>query len=463
MAGKNILLVDDDQIILRSLSELLRLEGYQVETAMSFEEATGKLGAGTFQVVIADVSMPGVDGFELLKVIRNRYPDITVIMITGYGSISSAVEAIKHGAFDYLTKPIIDDEIKITVERALVQQSLIGENRLLKEQLRQRYGMDNILGQDYRMLKVFDLVEAVSNTNTTALITGESGVGKTMIARAIHQHSNRRDKPFIEVSCGALPETLLESELFGHVRGAFTGAVSDREGKFRSADGGTIFLDEISTASPGLQMKLLRVLEDLVFERVGGSETVKVDVRVILASNRDLMEEVKAGRFREDLYYRINVVAIHVPPLRERISDIPMLAEHFLSEICSRTDKVALGFSDEAKQMLQAYRWPGNVRELENCVERAVILSKEHIIQPEDFPATLHGDDEGETAGIQPLKRALEEPERKIIERALKINDWNRSLTAEALDINRTTLYKKIRKYELQYGRRSDDHSKPAA
>ncbi|HUU11766.1 MAG TPA: sigma-54 dependent transcriptional regulator, partial [Phycisphaerae bacterium] len=301
MSDARVLVVDDDEIILTSLSEFLRLEGYGVETARSFQEASSLLAAATFQVIIADVSMPEVGGFELLKMVRNRYPDTAVIMITGYGTIESAVEAIKHGAFDYLTKPIIDDEIKLTIDRALQQQVLMAENRSLRHQLAERYSLGNVIGHDEKMLKVFDLIEAVADTPTTVLVTGESGTGKSLVARAVHQRSNRRDKPFVEVACGALPETLLESELFGHVRGAFTGAVVDKAGKFKLADGGTIFLDEVSTATPALQVKLLRVLQDFEFEQVGGNKTHRVDVRCILATNQDLDEAVRLGHFRQDL------------------------------------------------------------------------------------------------------------------------------------------------------------------
>jgi len=454
MSGMRILVVDDDEIILTSLSEFLRLEGYGVETARSFQEASAHLAAGTFQVAIADVSMPEVDGFELLKMTRNRYPDMAVIMITGYGTIESAVEAIKRGAFDYLTKPIIDDEIKLVIERALKQQMLMEENRSLRSQLAERYGLGNVIGHDDKMLRVFDTVEAVADTPTTVLITGESGTGKSMIARAIHQRSNRHQNPFVEVACGALPETLLESELFGHVRGAFTGAVSDKPGKFKQAEGGTVFLDEISTATPALQVKLLRVLQDFEFEPVGGARTQRVDVRCILATNENLDEAVRRGDFRQDLYYRVNVVTIHLSPLRERIGDIPLLAQHFLDNHCRRAGRTILGFQDDAMRLLQGYAWPGNVRQLENVIERAVILTKNATIAIEDLPDNVRsladaqgGDGDGR---ILPLKTALERPEREIILRALRTFGGSRHATADALGINRTTLYKKMKRYSIE-------------
>ncbi|MGQ9652006.1 MAG: sigma-54-dependent transcriptional regulator [Phycisphaerae bacterium] len=457
MSGRKerILIVDDDKIIVESLVEFLDLEGYEAAGAASFAEAVNALERKQYQLVITDVNMPDTDGFELLRLIRQRYPEIVVIMITGYGTIESAVEAIKMGAYDYLTKPIIDDEIRLVVQRALQQQSLIRENRSLREALDLRYNLDNIVGHDYKMLKIFDLIEAVAESRTTVLIQGESGTGKTMIARAIHHRSDRRDKPFVEVSCGAIPESLLESELFGHVKGAFTGALGDKQGKFKAADKGTVFLDEISSATPALQVKLLRVLQERQFEPVGSNKTENVDVRVILASNDNLSQAVAAGRFRQDLYYRVNVVTIQLPALRERIGDIPLLAEHFLKRYCSESRKHILGFTEECIQAMQRYNWPGNVRELENVVERAVVLTRNRRIEVQDLPpnvieaAQSPNNVEG---GYRPmsLKEALEEPEKRIIEQALRANNWNRQVTAQVLEINRTTLYKKMKRYGLE-------------
>ncbi len=450
-----LLVVDDDRIILESLTEFLRLEGYQVDGAESFREAVTALARQTFQVVITDVNMSEANGFDLLRLIRDRYPEVVVIMITGYGTIDSAVEAIKMGAYDYLTKPIIDDEIRLVVERAIKQQALIRENQTLRRQLDLRYSLDNIVGHDYQMLKIFDLVEAVADSTTTVLMQGESGTGKSLIARAIHYRSDRRDKPFVEVSCGALPETLLESELFGHVKGAFTNALTDKEGKFKAADQGTIFLDEISSASPALQVKLLRVLQERQFEPVGSNQTQTVNTRVILASNSDLAAEVDAGRFRQDLYYRINVVTINLPPLRDRIGDIPLLAEFFLKKYCTQLKREILGISDDAIRIMQRYRWKGNVRELENCIERAVVLSKGRHITPADLPANIieqaskADPSDGQYRRLS-LKLALEEPEKRIIRSALEAHHWNRQATAEALEINRTTLYKKMKRYGLE-------------
>ena len=450
-----ILIVDDDKIIVESLSEFLRLEDYAPPGAGNFAEAMAELEKRRYNLVISDINMPDSSGFELLRTIRQRFPDIVVVMITGYGTIESAVEAIKMGAYDYLTKPIIDDEIRLVIERALQQQSLIRENQSLREALDLRFGLGNIVGHDYKMLKIFDLIEAVADSRTTVLIQGESGTGKSLLARSIHHHRERRDKPFVEVSCGALPESLLESELFGHVRGAFTGAVADKEGKFKAADKGTIFLDEISSATPALQVKLLRVLQEKQFEPVGSNKTQKVDVRVILASNEDLMKAVQAGKFRQDLFYRINVVTLQLPPLRERLGDIPLLANHFLKHYRRELKKDVAGFTDACLQTLQRYGWPGNVRELENVVERAVVLTRRRHIDANDLPEHLleQSGPPAPAEGIYrptSLKKALEGPERQIIEQALRANNWNRQLTAQILEINRTTLYKKMKRYGLE-------------
>lgn len=452
--ASRVFVVDDDRIILDSLCEFLRMEGYEVEGAIGGDAALRALGRKPFNVVVTDVNMPGSNGFELLRVIRQRHPEVVVIIITGYGTIESAVEAIKMGAYDYLTKPIIDDEIRLTIERALKQQALIRENQSLRQRLDLRYGLDNVVGHDYKMLKVFDLIEAVADSKATVLIQGESGTGKSMIARVIHHRSARRDKPFVEVACGALPEPLLESELFGHVRGAFTGAVTNKEGKFKAADGGTLFLDEVSTASPRLQVKLLRAIQERAFEPVGSNRTEKVDVRLILATNVDLEREVEEGRFRQDLYYRINVVNVTLPPLRERLGDIPLLADTFITTYCDQAQKSLSGFSEEAMQCLQSYHWPGNVRELENVVERAVVLTKGRQLGMDELPPRLIESAEAApangTLAPLPLKQALEGPEKAILEHALRVNGWNRQQTAEMLEINRTTLYKKMKRYGLE-------------
>lgn len=448
-----ILLVDDDRIVLESMADYLRREKFKVLTAVSVQDADRLLSGDGVDLVIADVNLPERDGFELLRHVREEHAETPVILITGYGTIENAVEAIRFGAFDYMTKPIMSDELKLAIDRALGQRRLAVENKNLKQQLDQRFGIDSIVGHDYRMLQVYDVIESVADSRTTVLITGESGTGKTMTARALHRRSARRNGPFVEVACGALPETLLESELFGHKSGSFTGAVRDKVGKFAQADGGTIFLDEIATASPGLQVKLLRVLQDMEFEPVGGTETVRVDARVILATNQDLAELVAERQFRQDLYYRINVVAIHLPALRERISDIPLLSKHFVEKYAAQANRRVLGFTDQAMDLMQRYQWPGNIRELENVIERAIVLGKGELIQVSDLPAPLHrqGHDLSGALGKGHLKAALQDPERRIILDALEAHGWNRQETANALGINRTTLYKKMKRHGITH------------
>ncbi|HNQ22013.1 MAG TPA: sigma-54 dependent transcriptional regulator [Phycisphaerae bacterium] len=449
----HVLLVDDDRIILDSLREFLQLEGYAVDVAANLNEALPACQQQVPDLVLTDINMPGGDGFELLHILRKRWPETVVVMMTGYGTIESAVEAIKMGAYDYLTKPIHDDELSLTIERALQQRTLVRENRRLRERLDQRFGLEQVVGQDYRLRKVLDMVETVAESDVTVLLQGPSGTGKSLVAQVIHQRSARRDKPFVEVACGAIPESLLESELFGHVRGAFTGAVANKEGKFKAAHPGTIFLDEIATASPGLQVKLLRVLQSQQFEPLGSNKTETVDLRFVLATNVDLEAEVRAGRFREDLFYRINVVTVDLPPLADRASDIVLLARHFLRQFCERMKRHLLDFEPDALAALQRYSWPGNVRELENAVERAVVLSKGPHVTLADLPPRVFnpGRPTGEPPPYQPkpLREALAEPERRILEAALQANGWNRQLTAEQLGINRTTLYKKMKRYGL--------------
>jgi len=447
-----LLLIDDDRHVLSSMSEWLREQGYQTDTAASLAEAIAAVDRKAYDLVLADIRLGDGDGFDILNHCRRFHPATSVIMITGYGTVESAVEAIRLGAFDFLTKPLIDDELEMAIERAINQRRVIEENRTLKAQLDLRFGMENIVGHDHRMLKIFDMIDSVADTRATVLITGESGTGKSLVARAIHRRSGRRDQPFVEVACGALPETLLESELFGHTAGAFTGALGEKLGKFMQADKGTIFLDEISTASPGMQVKLLRVLQDLEFEQVGGNKTFTVDTRVILATNEDLAKAVTEGRFRQDLFFRINVINIELPPLRDRISDIPLLTEHFLRRVCEDCGKQVRGFSDDATAALQRYRWPGNARELQNVIERAVLLGKGQTIGVEDLPPNLRtvGPMSVEPVGNRSLKEAMTAPERQIILNVLEANNWNRHATAETLGINRTTLYKKMKRLGLE-------------
>lgn len=476
-----VLIVDDDPIVAESLADHLAQEGYEPSTALDATEAIRLLAAAEapgeghrrprpFRVVLTDVNMPHTTGLDLLRHINEAHPSTVVLMLTGYGTIETAVEALRLGAVDYLTKPIVDEELAVALERALRQQALLAENQTLRQRLDERFGLDNIVGRDHRMTRIYDLIQAVAPSRTTVLMAGESGVGKSLIAHAIHHNSPRRDRPYVEISCGSIPETLLESELFGHVKGAFTGAHADKVGRFLAADGGTLFLDEINSASPGMQLKLLRVLQERRFEPVGSTETIEVDVRVVLATNQDLERLVAEGSFRQDLYYRINVVKIEVPPLRERVADVPMLAEHFLAKHSSELGRQIVGFSAEAMDALRRYPWPGNVRELQNAIERAAVLTRGQTIGLDDLPENIRTGDAGVLGGSlarrgaadpagdepwtpMPLEEALREPERRIILRALEANDWNRQRTADQLQINRTTLYKKMKAYGLDASR----------
>ncbi len=454
MKRGNLLLVDDDRHLLHSMADWLRSIGFEVETAANCPEALSALGRNGFDLVLADIRLgEGGDGFDILRYCCQNYPDLQVILMTGYGTVDTAVEAIRAGAFDFLTKPLIDEELEMALNRALDQKEVVKENENLKAQLDDRFGLANIVGHDHRMRRIYDMIESIADTKATVLITGESGTGKSMVARAIHRLSNRRDNSFVEVACGALPETLLESELFGHVAGSFTGATVDKKGKFMQAGDGTIFLDEIGTASPGLQVKLLRVLQDFEFEQVGGEKTYTIDTRVILATNEDLSRAVAEGRFRQDLFYRVNVINIELPPLRERISDIPILVDHFLHQVCEQMERPLKRVSDSALAALQRFDWPGNVRELQNVIERAILLGKNDSIGLEDLPPEFYQN--GKPIPIAPvgnrtLKEALEGPERQIILDVLEMHNWNRYATAESLGINRTTLYKKMKRLGLE-------------
>lgn len=475
--GPAVLIVDDDPIVASTIAQLLAGAGYDTSIAAGATEALaaveeaqqapGGKAPKPFAVVIIDMSISGMTGLELIKTLRREAPDVVPLAITGYPRVEAAVAAIRAGAMDYLSKPLVDDELLIAVEKAISQQALLAENTNLRRQLDQRYGLDNIIGADARMRRLYDIIEAVAPSRTTVLMTGESGTGKSLIARATHRNSPRADKPFVEISCGSIPEMLLESELFGHVKGAFTGAHTDKAGRFLAAHGGTLFLDEINSASPGMQLKLLRVLQERTFEPVGSNDPIEVDVRVILASNQPLEQLVASGKFRQDLYYRINVVMIQLPPLRDRISDIPMLAEHFLAAKAGEAGKQIAGFTDAALQALRRYSYPGNVRELENIIERAVVLTRSARIDIDDLPPQVIANSTGQLlpeharlrfAGTAPwsadspvpLRDALMVPERQIILTALQANAWNRQKTADQLDINRTTLYKKIKQYGLE-------------
>jgi len=457
----NILIVDDEPLIRRSLYEILRIEGYQAHMAETAEEAISLMNGIHMDIVITDMMLPKMNGIELLSAIKQAHPDTEVILATGFGSIETAVEAMKKGAYDYITKPIIDSEIKIIINKVLQQKQLLQENKELKQFIAKtgRSSFCGMIGASEKLQKVYNIIESVASSNATIMITGESGTGKGLVARAIHDSDqNRRDKPFVEVSCGALSETLLESELFGHVKGAFTGAIKDKEGRFEFANGGTIFLDEIDAFSLNLQVKLLRVLQDGVFERVGENKTRTTDARIIVATNQNLADLVTKGRFREDLYYRINVIAIEIPPLRERRDDVERLMKYFVDIYSKKNHKAIKGFSDEVKNLLCDYRWPGNIRELENAIEGAVIMAKDDIIRRENVPnfekfsaSTVRLLDE------KPLKKALEAPERDHIIAILNNCNWNRNKAAAALGVNRTTLYNKMKRFKIPFKRMNHD------
>jgi DNA-binding NtrC family response regulator len=462
--GIRIFIVDDDALVRRSLCEVLSFEGYSCSSVGDPREALARLKETSVDIVISDMKMPGMSGLELLRVVREEHLSSAVIIMTGFGSIEGAVAAMREGATDYVTKPIIDDEIKLVIKRIAEERKLAEENAYLRQKLSNadRQKCCDIFGKSYKMQKIYDLIDTIAATKTTVLIRGKSGTGKRLVARAIHDTSpGSETKPFIEVSCGALPETLLESELFGHVKGAFTGAIKDRVGRFESAEGGTIFLDEIDAFTPGLQVKLLRVLQEGEFERVGETKTSKANARVIAATNQDLEVLIREGKFRNDLYYRLNIISIEIPQLRDRKEDISLLVDHFIDKHCRVLDKRIDGISEEALRALMMYDWPGNVRELENVIERACVLTKHTLIQNEDMPDNIlkppamspgapTADPATEGSGNDgTLKDALKDPEKKIILDALKKTSWNKKEAAELLGINRTTLYKKLNQYGI--------------
>ena len=451
-----IIIVDDDPLIRDSLFELLRQEGYSADTAAGPREVLDKFAQSHYDLLIADIKMPEMSGIELLKRVKNKHPDCAVIIITGYGSIQNAVEAMKEGAVDYITKPIQDAEIKVRIENILEKTALRKENKVLRERIRSDEQFHDMVGHDPKMREIYQMVDTIAGTDANVLIYGETGTGKRLIARAIHFHDpSRRDHPFVEVPCAALPETLLESELFGHVKGAFTSALRDRTGRFEMADGGTILLDDIDAFSLGLQAKLLRVLEHQEFERVGDTRTMKVNVRIIAASNRHLEEMAAKGTFREDVYYRLNVVTINVPPLVERKSDVLLLAQYFIARFNKTTGK-SKSLAEESKESLLAYRWPGNVRELENAIERACILSKENVMGPADLPDNIRDGvaNESPSSAAASLRETIKLPERQIILDTLERTSWNRKEAAKLLGISRSTLYNKMRECGIDYKRR---------
>ncbi|MFC1538573.1 sigma-54-dependent transcriptional regulator [Candidatus Latescibacterota bacterium] len=446
-----ILVIDDESLMREFIAESLTSQGYEVDSANNGMKALEIMNDETYDLVLTDYKMPKVTGMDVLRKALEKMPDCKVVIMTAYGTIEKAVEAMKIGAFDYITKPFGVEEILHLVKRALEFKTLQVENRLMQSELEEKYGYRNIIGESPAMKKVFDLIETVSQSKSTVLLTGKSGTGKELAARAIHYLSPRKDGPFEKINCAALPSELMESELFGHEKGSFTGASKRYHGRFERANGGTLFLDEISEMSQILQAKLLRVLQEKEFEPVGSSETIEVDVRIITTTNRDIESEVNNGNFREDLYYRLNVISIHLPLLRERIGDVPLLAEHFLNKYNRENGKAIEGVSDEVLESWKKYEWPGNVRELENTVERAVVMCKGKILEMSDV--VQHRRDiskiSGGTTGKSENGSAvtIAEMERELILRTLEAQGGNRTTTAEILDISVRTLRNKLAQY----------------
>ncbi len=443
MADKiSILIVDDEESVRDSLYNWFIEDGYSVECAENAKKALQMLEEKEFDIILADIKMPGMDGMEMHRRIRSLNRDSIVIIMTAFASVDTAVQALKDGAFDYITKPFDPDDLSHLIRNAAAQISLKSENEALKRRVTTLENVDDLIGRSEAIQNVLKQIENVAQSNSSVIITGESGTGKELVARAIHANSPRRYFPLISVHCGALTESLLESELFGHEKGAFTGATFNRKGRFEMADGGTIFLDEIATISPKMQIELLRVLETKSFVRVGGNKEITSDFRVICATNRDLTSMVKSGTFREDLYYRLNVVNITIPPLRERIDDIPLLVNHFIGKYCTSMSRDLITIEPAALRHLERFEFPGNVRELENMIERAIVIGNGKEIKLKDLPM---GKEVTDTS-----VESLDEMEKRHIEQILAKYDWNVSRSARALNVDRVTLYNKIRKYDLK-------------
>jgi DNA-binding NtrC family response regulator len=446
-----LLVVDDEKNIREGLAASLEMDGHEVETAANGDAGLTRFQRGDIDLVITDLKMPGLSGEELLKRIGAETPGIPVIVLTGHGTVENAVEAMRNGAYDFLTKPVNLDHLSLLVKRALKNRELVLQHRRLEEELESRKHFKTIIGSSGPMLRVFDTLSRAAPTKASILITGESGVGKELVADAIHELSPRKDKPLVKVHCAALAASLLESELFGHEKGAFTGAVARKRGRFELAHEGTLFLDEIGEIEQNIQIKLLRVLQEKKFERVGGEETLEVDVRLVAATNKNLMDEIEKGNFREDLYYRLNVVNILVPPLRERKDDLPLLITSFLREFAGENGKTVEGIDDRARSCLYSYDWPGNVRELRNCMESAVVMTKGPVITEADLPPTLRTQNDAGWIRI-PLGSTMEDSEKIIIRDTLSAHKGNKSKTAEVLAIGRKTLHRKLNSWGMDEG-----------
>ena len=454
-----ILVVDDEKSILELLTVVFRKEGYEVRTNPGTPKAFDLVEEGDYDVLLCDIKMPEVDGMALLKRSREAHPFIPVIMITAYGSVKQAVEALRMGALDYVVKPFDVEELKILVAHGIEERSLREENVLLKKAIQEASSFDNIIGKSRAMREIFGLIEKVAATDSTVLVTGESGTGKEMAARAIHAHSRRKDRPFVSINCGALPENLLESELFGHVRGSFTGAVAEKRGMFETANAGTIFLDEVGEMSPWTQVKLFRVLQERTIRRVGGNEEIDVDVRIIAATNQDLRRRIAEGRFREELFYRLNVISFEMPPLRRRVEDLPLLVDHFLRKHCEKTGRPLKRITPEVMSALEMYPWPGNVRELENLIERIVAVESRETVTVASLPEELLGRRAKIEAGaaLGPsfnLEDHLDEVAKRYIQEAGDRTGGNMSRMADLLGISYRSLRYLLEKYKIKaFGR----------
>jgi len=451
MDKAKILVVDDEESMCKFMEIMLKKESYQVITSQDASTALERVKSENYDLVIADLMMPEMSGLELLSRVKSVNPDIDFIVMTAFASVDSAIEALKKGAFDYITKPFKVDEIKIAVRKSLEQRKIVRENIKLKKELQTKSNFDCFIGNSPEIVKLKKMGEKIARSDSTVLIEGESGTGKELVARAIHYHSLGSDKPFVTINCAALPENLLESELFGHVKGSFTGAIKDKEGLFKVADGGTFFLDEVGMTSPAIQAKLLRVVEEKEITPVGGTTPVKVDVRLIAATNADLEQEVKLGNFRADLYYRLHVIPIRIPPLRQRKDDIKLLSSYFVRKYCQKIQIEEKNVTDEAMKRLLSYKWPGNVRELENAIEHAVLLSRGNQIAPEDLPQNIkEGKEVDLVTEAQPTAPTLETIEKTYIFWVLNQTGWQKSKAAQVLGIDSSTLYRKIEKYKLK-------------
>ncbi|MEE1058313.1 MAG: sigma-54 dependent transcriptional regulator [Treponema sp.] len=451
-----VLIIDDEENIRNGLAANFELEDYEVKTAANGKDGLDLVAKGDIDLVITDLRMDGISGEEVVKRVTTETPGIPVIVLTGHGSIDAAVEAMKSGAYDFLTKPLNLDQLNLIVKRALENRELSLQHKLLKEEIESSACLEQMIGRSAEMQKVFSMIKKVAPAKASVLITGESGVGKELVANAIHNLSGRKDKAFIKVHCAALSESLLESELFGHEKGAYTGADSMQKGRFELAHGGTIFLDEIGEINQNVQIKILRVLQEKTFERVGGEKSISVDVRIVAATNKNLEEEVKAGRFREDLYYRLNVVHLKVPSLKERKDDLPLLIDSFIKKFAAENEKEIIGIDSKAKAALLKYDWPGNIRQLQNCIESSVVMSNGKQIKLEDLPLSV-SEYTGQEAISIPMGIPLEDAEKIIIMQNLSANKGNKSKTADILGIGRKTLHRKLNEYGLELSDDDDD------